>query len=194
MDLRFYINAIAYINKIKIPDTFDGWKQVHFRAGDFVWIPGKAFARSLKGIVNSGSISYNIADALGVAEYIEGIVQKIEDFRNAIGKASKYLPEAIARHVKEGFINALVGLAQTLALAVGLLAVTTAIGAEIGALFGGVGAVPGAEIGFEVGMIILEWLGLAMLLKWTEKLFLKWRRLLLNFLWLYGKLKGTSIN
>jgi hypothetical protein len=145
---------------------------VQLKAGNFIWIPGKEFAKSLKGLINTGSISYNVADALGVAQYIEGIVQKLEDYKNAIRLAGKYIPDAIIHHVKEGIVDALVSVAQALALAVGLLAVTTAIGAGIGALFGGVGAIPGAEIGFEVGMIILEWLGLAMLLKWIAEAFL----------------------
>ena len=182
MDLRFYINTIAYINHIKIPDAYDGWKQVHFKSGQFIWIPGKEFAKSLKGIVNSGSISYNVADAIGVAEYIEGLVQKLEDFNNAIRISKKYLWESIKKHFEEAVINALVALAEMIVISIAVLAVSSAIGAAVGAIFGGAGAAPGAAIGFEIGMTLLEWMGLVFLAKWIVDSVVKIGGIFVDFL------------
>jgi hypothetical protein len=165
-DLRFYVNVLARVNRVPVPDTTDGWRAVHFQAGQVIWVPGQAFAFSLKGIVNSGSYSYNVADFLGLADLIERIGELIEDYEMAIDKSKAYLWESITRHVEEMLWEALKGLAWTLAIAAGLLAVTTAIGAGLGALAGGALAAPGAAAGFEVGMALLEWLGLAMLVAW----------------------------
>jgi hypothetical protein len=166
-DLRFYVNVLAWVNRIPVPDTTDGWRQVHFKAGQTIWVPSQPFAWSLKGVVNSGSLSYNAADALGVAGAIERIGELLEDFSRAIDKSGQYMGKAIEKHVEEMLWQALQGLALTLAVAAGLLAVTTAIGAGLGALAGGVGAAPGAAAGFEVGMALLEWLGLGMLIVWV---------------------------
>ena len=166
-DLRFYVNVLAWANGIHTPDTTDGWRDVHFKAGDVIWIPGQPFARSLKGVVNSGSLSYNVADFFGVADLIKRISELISDFTTAIEKSGDYLWASIEKHVEKMMWDTLKGLASTLVMAAALLAVTTAIGAALGALAGGVGAAPGAAAGFEVGMALLEWLGLGMLIVWV---------------------------
>lgn len=155
-DLRFYVNVLAWVNKISVPDTTSGWKSVHFQAGQVIWIPGQQFALTLKGIVNSGSTSYNIADAVGVAELIERIGELIEDVGTAIEISLDYMAESIQRHCEEAMWGVLEGLAQMIVMSAALLAVLTAIGAAIG------GGAPGAALGFEVGMALLEWMGLAM--------------------------------
>jgi hypothetical protein len=174
-DLRFYVNVLAWANRITVPNTTDGWRQVHFQIGDLIWIPSHDFARSLQGTVNSGSLSYNIADTIGVASVIERTAQLWEDLGRALSLSQQYMRDAIARHVEEALYNALYSLAIMLVAAIGILAFSTAIGAAIGAAIGffagaGVGAAPGAAAGatagFEAGMVILEWLGLAMLLVW----------------------------
>jgi hypothetical protein len=158
-DLRFYVNVLAWANKIDVPDTTSGWKSVQFQAGQTIWVPSQPFAISLKGVVNSGSYSYNAADFLGVADVIERIGELLEDFGRAIDKSGQYIPEAIARHVDAMLKEVLAGLAKAMAIAAGVLAVTTAIGAAIG-------NAPGAAAGFEVGLALLEWLGLGMLVVW----------------------------
>ena len=165
-DLRFFVNVLAFVNKKSIPNETDGWRQVHFDANDLIWIPSFEFARGLQSVVNSGSISYNALDSIGLAKTIEGIAQKIDDFKEAIRLSKKYLPESIKRHAEEALYNALISLAVMMIAAIAILAVTSAIGAGLGALAGGVGAVPGAAAGFEVGMAILDWLGMAMLVAW----------------------------
>ncbi len=165
-DLRFYINVLAWANDIAVPDSTFGWRDVHFRAGQKIWVPSQPFAYGLKGAINSGSISYNIADALGLATIIERIAQIIEDFGRAIELSGEFIGESIERHVEQALWGMLEGLVVTMIAAVALLAVTTAIGAGLGALAGGVGAAPGAAAGFEVGLALIEWLGMGMLAYW----------------------------
>lgn len=168
-DLRFYVNVLAWANGIQPPDTTDGWREVRFKAGDVIWIPGQPFARSLKGVVNSGSLSYNVADFFGVADLIKRIAELIDDFSRAIQKSGDYIAASIEKHVEKMLWDTLKGLAWTLAMAAGLLVVTTAIGAGLGFLAGGALAAPGAAAGFEVGMALLEWLGLGMLVVWVAQ-------------------------
>ncbi len=158
-DLRFYVNVLAWANKIPVPDFTDGWRFVHFDARQLVWIPSYAFARTLKGVVNSGSLSYNIADALGVAGLIERIGELLEDYGTAFRLSGKYLPEAIQRHVEQALWNVVTALLTMLAVGAGVLLIASLIGL----LVGGPG---GAAIGFKIGMLILEWLGLGMLIVW----------------------------
>ncbi|MEZ4435363.1 MAG: SH3 domain-containing protein [bacterium] len=166
-DLRFYVNVIARLNGVAVPETVDGWKHVHFKAGQMVWVPGAEFARGLVGVVNSGSRSYEAADAMGVAQGMERVGQVLEDIKAAVALSVDYLGEAIAHHVTESLVGVLTGLALALAGAGLLLLITTAIGAGLGALAGGAGAAPGAALGFQAGLAIVEWLGLALLLMWA---------------------------
>lgn len=170
-DLRFYVNVLAHINHIPVPNNTSGWKDVSFQPGHFIWIPSQPFARSLVGVVNSGSISYNALDAVGLAGVVEAVGQKIHDFDTAITLSKKYIGKALAAYGEQAIVEALKGLAMSLVLGAALLAVTTAIGAALGAIatffVGGAGAAPGAAAGFEVGLALLEWLGLAFLVKWA---------------------------
>ncbi|MCD4724437.1 MAG: DUF4157 domain-containing protein [Bacteroidales bacterium] len=166
-DLRFYVNVLAIMNKQSVPDRTDGWKDVRFEADSLIWIPSQPFAYGMKSLVNSGSISYEALDAIGMAEFIEGMVQKLGDIESAIKSSMAYMGDAIQRHVEEALVNMLVSLALILVAAVAILAVSTAIGAGLGALAGGASAVPGAAAGFEVGLVILKWLGLAMIIAWV---------------------------
>ncbi|MEE6288490.1 SH3 domain-containing protein [Georgenia sp. MJ173] len=168
-DLRFYVNVLAWANGVTVPDTTDGWREVHFQADRLIWVPGLTFARSLKGVVGSGSLSYDIADAVGVAGVVERAGELYDDFATAFGLSGQYMAEAIMRHLGDSFVDALVSLGITLVGAAGILAVSTAIGAGIGALAGGVGAAPGAAAGFEVGMVLLKWLGLGLLIVWAAQ-------------------------
>ncbi len=168
-DLRFYVAVLGAMNHLDLPDSVDGWKTVRFDAGDMIWVPSQPFARGMKGQVNSGSHSYETADALGLAEGIERAGEIIEDFQTAIGLSGQYIPGAVGRHVKDSLFAMLEGLLVLAAGAVVILAVSTAIGAALGALAGGVTAAPGAAAGFEVGLAICEWLGLGFLMVWIAQ-------------------------
>jgi hypothetical protein len=166
-DLRFYVNVLAWANHIPVPDHYWGWREVHFQAGQLIWVPSQRFAYSLRGAVNSGSLSYNIADAVGLASIIERIAELWDDFNKALDYSDQYKAEAMARRIEESALGMVEGLITMIKLAVAILAISTAIGAILGGIFGvGAGAAPGAAAGFEVGMVILEWLGLGMLVLW----------------------------
>lgn len=166
-DERFYVNVLAFVNGISVPDTTDGWRSVHFQADDYIWIPDYQFARGLIGVVNSGSASWNVADSVGLAGFADSVEAKLRDFQTAIHLSRQYIGEAVAHYAEEGILNALRGLATMLIGGAAVLAVTTAIGAGLGALAGGVGAAPGAALGFEAGLALLEWLGLGFLIAWV---------------------------
>jgi hypothetical protein len=146
---------------------------VHFQESDIIWVPSRAFARGLQGVVNSGSASYNIADSAGLAGFVERTGELWDDFGRAIDLSGRYIGEAIGRHTEQALWQALEALALMLVAAVGLLAISTALGAAVGALAGGVGAAPGAAAGFEVGMALLEWLGLGLLVTWVGSALLR---------------------
>ena len=165
-DERFYVNVIAWANRVTVPDTYDGWKEVHFKAGRRIWVPSQEFALTLRGKVNSGSLSYEMLDKLGLADFVYRIAELLRDFSTAIDKSKQYMGEAIERHVDAAIVDVIGGLVTTMVGAIAILAVSTAVGAALGALFGGVGAAPGAAIGAEVGGALLEWLGLGFLIKW----------------------------
>ncbi len=158
-DLRFYVNVLAFVNNISVPDSTSGWKQVRFVAGNFIWIPSHEFAMSLKGEVNSGSRTYNVAKALGIAGFLERLGQLKDDFFSAIAMSKGYLWEAISRHVEEALIEALTSLVTSLVAAIAILAILSLIGLALG-------GPAGAAIGFELGVVFLEWLGLALLITW----------------------------
>lgn len=166
-DLRFYVNVLAHLNGVPVPDTTDGWRQVHFRANQFIWIPSLAFAQGLRGVVNSGSRSYEAADAVGLAEGIERVGQALDDMRTAIQLSRGFIGEAIARHAEAALKNALLSLGFILLGGGALLAALTAGGAVVGAVTGGLAAGPMAAAGFELGLAILEWVGLGFLIAWV---------------------------
>lgn len=163
-DLRFHANVLAHANRLPVPPRISGWREVHFRAGTLIWIPSREYAQSFVDVVNSGSYSFNLARAL--ESMAARVAQLWDDFHRAIDLSTQYLGEAVTRHAERVLHDIVTALAEMVLGGVAVLAVSTAVGAGIGALAGGVGAVPGAAAGFEVGLVILEWLGLAMLLSW----------------------------
>ena len=166
-DLRFYVNVLAWANGTEVPDTVEGWKDVRFQAGEKIWVPSKNFAKSLKGQLNSGSISYEALDALGLAGFVERIDELLDDFRTAVGRSKDYLGDAIRRHVTAALINVVSSLAVAMVGAIAIMGIFTAAGAAIGGILtGGAGTALGAEAGFELSLVFLEWLGIGFLIKW----------------------------
>lgn len=70
-DLRFYINAIVYANdgegnpgKGIYRNIGKDWKDAKTRAGYFIWIPSVEFVNKLKGVLSSGSITYQMWNSI----------------------------------------------------------------------------------------------------------------------------------
>lgn len=167
-DERYYVNVLVHVNKgegnpskgIYKENKDDSWDETKTRANYLIWIPSTPFANTLVGAVKSGSITGGLFAA------VKSFGQGIDDILEAVSLSLKYIPEAVARKVEETLKKVLVSLAIFLVGAVGILAVSTAVGAAVGALAGGVGAGPGAAIGFKIGLLIIKYLGLAMLVAW----------------------------
>ncbi|WP_147442169.1 SH3 domain-containing protein, partial [Corallococcus exercitus] len=165
-DLRFFVAVLAQVNRRPIPSSTDGWKSLAFQADTYIWIPSKAFAQGLRGVVNPGSYSFNTLDALGLASGWQRMQQLLHDIGQAIHLSLQYIPKAVATHVEQALRSVLTALLEMAVGAILFLAICTAVGAALGALAGGAGAAPGAAAGFEVGLALLEWMGLAFLAKW----------------------------
>jgi len=63
-DLRFYVNVLSYLNPLSVPspdptslDTAN-WEQTRVIREDYIWIPSRTFADTLKGKVGSGSYTH----------------------------------------------------------------------------------------------------------------------------------------
>lgn len=183
-DLRFYVNALVYFNHgegnpakgIYKANPDDNWADTKVKSDYYIWIPSRAFAKSLKGVVESGSISYGLKE--GFDNTVNFLGKKLDDFNYANQFVAKLLPEKLSNDILESIQSALVTFAfgmvaagLALALAAGLGAL---IGALVGFLAGGAGAVPGAalgaKIGFEIGLFLLKWIGLAFLIGQGAKL------------------------
>jgi hypothetical protein len=79
-DLRFYVNVLVYANRgegdqrkgIHKDSKDDSWRATETKAGYYIWVPTLAFADSLRGVVSSGSISYELwQQVVGVWDWIK---------------------------------------------------------------------------------------------------------------------------
>jgi hypothetical protein len=161
-DLRFYVNVLGLVNKKAIPNGEPGWRSVQFKEGNLIWIPGRRYAQSLLSVVDSGSISYEFLQQL--TSPMLRFAAFCEDLAQAIQLSKKYLGKALLKHGEKAVVEVLEALAM---MAVGSIAVLGATTAVAGVVTGGTGA----AAGFELGLLILEWVGLAMFVGWvTESL------------------------
>ncbi|WP_434384338.1 SH3 domain-containing protein [Melittangium boletus] len=166
-DLRYYVNVLAHANRVAVPSNTTGWRQVQFKFGDLIWVPGRACAQSLHDVINSGSLSFELVRGLNVS--FQRIEQFLEDGRQSILLSRQYLRDALGKRFRQALINSVLAIAELVVGGIALMALATGAGAAIGFFFGGVTAAAGAAIGFEVGLVILEWLGLAMLVGWVAE-------------------------
>ena len=156
-DLRFYVNVLAWANDVKTPIPTTGGRKCTSnpvtRSGSRV----TRSPRSLVGKINSGSLSYEILDELGVAGFLRRLGDLIEDFQTAINKSGKYMADAIARHVTQALIDVVISLVTMMVAAIAIVAIFTALGGAIGFVFGGPGgAALGGSIGFELSLLFLR--------------------------------------
>ncbi|NPC45519.1 SH3 domain-containing protein [Corallococcus sp. AB032C] len=189
-DLRFFVNVLAHTNRLAVPSGTTGWREVHFRSDTLIWIPGRHFAQSLSDVVNSGSRSFNLATTL--ESTVARVTQLWDDFHRAVALSTRYLSESVTRHTEKVLQDIVMALAEMVLGGIAVLAVSTAIGAGIGALAGGVGAAPGAAAGFEIGLIVLEWLGLAMLLNWLVESLWKVAKAFHKFIGTVWEARGSA--
>ncbi len=177
-DLRYYVNVLVYVNKgvgdpskgIYTASAKDGWKETQVKSGYYIWIPGVEYAKSLQGVVNSGSVTYGMKE--GIDNTIGFSQQKLDDFNYANQFVGKLLPAKLSDSALEAIKSALINFSLGMIAAGLLLAIAAGLGALIGALVGffagGAGAVPGAalgaKIGFEIGLFLLKWIGLGLLI------------------------------
>jgi hypothetical protein len=77
-DERFFVNVLVFANEqrgrkgIYKPSPGDDWDATKTTAGSQIWIPSVAFAKTLKGKVSSGSLSYETYRTLADAAYAVG--------------------------------------------------------------------------------------------------------------------------
>jgi hypothetical protein len=183
-DLRFYVNSLVYVNYGEGDSTKGiyreagnaNWAATQVKSGYYIWIPSRAFARSLKGMVDSGSLSYGLKE--GFDNTVNFIGRKLDDFNYANQFVARLLPGKLSDDILESIKSALLNFAIGMVAAGLILAVASGLGAAIGALAGflagGAGAVPGAalgaKIGFEIGLFLLKWIGLGLLVAQGAKL------------------------
>ena len=183
-DLRYYVNVLVHVNSgagddqkgIYTPHAGAGWRETQVRSGYYIWIPSPEFAKSLQGVVESGSITYGIKE--WVDKSIDFFRQKLEDFKYANQFVGRLLPQKLSDDLLGAIKSALINFALGMIAAGLLLGIATGLGALIGALIGvfagGVGAAPGAalgaEIGFEIGLFLLKWSGLGLLVTYGVSL------------------------
>lgn len=156
---RFFVAVLAHVNRLAIPPGVDGWRKTQFQAGQLIWVPSRAFASTMRGTVSSGSVSFEVADSVGLAAPLERAGQLLDDCKTAIKLSRAFIPQAIKLRAEQSIISILESLAFMAVGGIAVLAVTTAIGG----IFGGP---VGASVGFEVGLAILEWAGLGFLIHW----------------------------
>ena len=65
-DLRFYVNVMEYVNRgkgaIYKDSPSDDWDETKVKAGQYIWVPSQDFADTLRGKVDSGSITKDLFD------------------------------------------------------------------------------------------------------------------------------------
>lgn len=87
-DERFYVNVLVLVNEqagrkwIFKPEGKTDWDDTKTLAGGQIWIPGLEFAKSLHGVVSSGSITYEawatIRDlAIGIVAFLAGLLHGV---------------------------------------------------------------------------------------------------------------------
>lgn len=83
-DGRYYVNVLVHVNKgdgkpdrgIYKEEAGASWKDARLVADRWIWIPGTRFADTLRAVVDSGSISYDLVQGVkGAAGFVVGVVE-----------------------------------------------------------------------------------------------------------------------
>lgn len=112
-DLRYYENVLLYVNaqqgRAGVTGTYQdpglfggGANNVQLVAGHRIWLVSPAFARTLEGIVPSGSLTGGaVAKARRFARRIEDILDSIAESRNHLDEVAGEYAQAIHDHLTE---------------------------------------------------------------------------------------------
>ncbi len=110
-DLRFYVNVLHHVNPDSMPNpSGDNWKNAKTLKDFWIWVPSVTFAKNLRGVVQSGSITGGAYDAVRDAAedvakttiaQLPGGKQVLETIQSIGKNASKVLndPGAFVTHL-----------------------------------------------------------------------------------------------
>lgn len=114
-DGRFFTNVLVHVNRgdgeadrgIYKEDPGGSWKTTRVKAGYYIWIPSGSFARSLAGVVSSGSITYELWQ--GVKGFVgfmvglgEGVATAITDLVTGLIDVVSSVISAVAKVIRDG--------------------------------------------------------------------------------------------
>jgi hypothetical protein len=135
-DLRFYENVLLYVNKGRkgISGTFQdpgvlggGANHIRLYAGHRIWLVSAEFAKSLEGVVPSGSFTGGaIAKAKRFAGHVQDILHSVTESRRYLGEVAGDYAQAIRDH-ENAIIGIVAGFLAAEALSALLAAVPTGV-------------------------------------------------------------------
>jgi hypothetical protein len=135
-DLRFYENVLLYVNKGRkgISGTFQdpsalggGANRIQLHAGHRIWLVSAEFAKSLEGVVPSGSFTGGaIAKAKRFAGHVQDILHSVTESRRYLGEVAGDYAQAIREH-ENAIIGIVAGFLAAEALSAFLAAVPTGV-------------------------------------------------------------------
>jgi hypothetical protein len=131
-DLRFYENVLLYVNKGRkgISGTFQdpnvlggGANHIQLYAGHRIWLVSAEFAKSLEGVVPSGSFTGGaVAKAKRFAGHVQDILHSVTESRRYLGEVAGDYAQAIREHE-----NAIIGIVAGFLAAEALSALLAAV-------------------------------------------------------------------
>jgi len=175
-DLRFYENVLLHVNKGRagIAGSYQdpgvlggGANKIQLQAGHRIWLVSAEFARSLEGIVPSGSLTGGaVAKARRFAGHVQDILHSVTESRRYLGEVAGEYAQAIRDHESEilGIVGAfLAAEALSALLAAVPTGVTQIIAVVIQLILSAIGAAGMVEAGIAAAQHGAAWLTTA----WT---------------------------
>lgn len=114
-DGRFFTNVLVHVNRgggrrdrgIYKEDPDATWKTTKVKAGYYIWIPSEDFARSLAGVVSSGSITYELWQGVKgfvgfMVGLVEGVAGAVVDLITGLIDAVSSIVSALAKVIRDG--------------------------------------------------------------------------------------------
>ncbi|ADO73850.1 uncharacterized protein STAUR_6093 [Stigmatella aurantiaca DW4/3-1] len=155
-DLHFYENVLLYVNRLKKPPGITGTyrdpsyfdvvfgdtrSNIKFIKGKRIWLVSPAFAKTLEGIVPSGSLTDGMAAdfkelAAAIEKGIERVLQAVVDVLQSINDSPKYVAKILredAEVIREN-LGQILGVIALFLLAEGVSAILAGTPTLIGQL------------------------------------------------------------